>query len=397
MSEECHLGDNNTNGYLFCRLVYFSVLFTFYVVYIALIFFHIFLIMSKSFRLSSSEKIEIVKWYAIYQNASEVARQFQNHFNRTPPTSKNILSLVQKFDETGSVADKPRSGRPRSVSTDNNRERVRAAFEENPGISARRASLELNLDRSSLRRMIKELGLKPYRPQLLHALSEDDPDRRCEFVDIFLNLLADDSSLLNRIVWTDEAIFKLNGHVNRHNCVYYAVENPHVIITQEMNTPGITVWAGIWVGGVIGPFFFHDNITADNYLKMLQNDIVPAIASEMDLEEIVYMHDGAPAHYAQSVRHFLDKTFPDRWIGRRGWIDWPPRSPDLTPTDFFLWALIKERVYATKPRDLQALKDAIITETESLPVEFCRRACESVRERLQLCKDLDGKHIEQFL
>ncbi|CAF3839089.1 unnamed protein product [Rotaria sp. Silwood1] len=353
--------------------------------------------MSKSFRLSSSEKIEIVKWYAIYQNASEVARQFQNHFNRTPPTSKNILSLVQKFDETGSVADKPRSGRPRSVSTDNNRERVRAAFEENPGISARRASLELNLDRSSLRRMIKELGLKPYRPQLLHALNEDDPDRRCEFADIFLNLLADDSSLLSRIVWTDEAIFKLNGHVNRHNCVYYAVENPHVIITQEMNTPGITVWAGIWVGGVIGPFFFQDNITADSYLKMLQNDIVPAIASEMDLEEIVYMHDGAPAHYAQSVRHFLDKTFPDRWIGRRGWIDWPPRSPDLTPTDFFLWALIKERVYATKPRDLQALKDAIITETQSLPVEFCRRACESVRERLQLCKDLDDKHIEQFL
>ena len=125
------------------------------------------------------------------------------------------------------------------VSTDENRERIRIAFEESPGTSTRRASLELNLARTSLRRMMKELGLKPYRPRLLHALNEDDPDRRCEFADIFLNLVTDDSSFPDRIVWTDEAIFKLNGHVNRHNCVYYAVVNPNIVVTQEINAPGV--------------------------------------------------------------------------------------------------------------------------------------------------------------
>lgn len=156
--------------------------------------------MSNSFRLSLREKTEIVKWYAIYQNATEVARQYQYYFDRTPPTAKNILNLVQKFDETGSLEDKSRSGRPRSVSTEENKERVRAAFKKSPATSPRRASLELNLSRSSLQRMMKELGLKPYRPQLLHALNEDDPDRRCEFADIFLDLLAGDSSYLDRII-----------------------------------------------------------------------------------------------------------------------------------------------------------------------------------------------------
>jgi hypothetical protein len=94
--------------------------------------------MSKSFRLSLREKIEIVKWYAIYKNAAEVARPFQNRFDRIPPTSKNILSLVRKFDETGSVEDKHRS-----VSTDENREHVRAAFEESPATSIRRAGIEV--------------------------------------------------------------------------------------------------------------------------------------------------------------------------------------------------------------------------------------------------------------
>ncbi len=115
------------------------------------------------------------------------------------------MNLVRKFDETGSVEDEPRSGRHRSVSTDENKERVRAAFEESPATSLRRASLDLNVSKSSLQRMLKELGLKPYRPQLLHALNEDDPDRRCEFADIFLKLVAEDSSFPDRIVWTRQS------------------------------------------------------------------------------------------------------------------------------------------------------------------------------------------------
>ncbi len=63
------------------------------------------------------------------------------------------------------------------------------------------------------------------------------------------------------------------------------------------------------------------------------------------------MHDGAPAHYAQSIRHFLNKAFNNRWIAWRGPIDWPVQYPDLTQTDFFLQDLIKDRVY-----------EAIITE-----------------------------------
>ncbi|CAF1494335.1 unnamed protein product [Adineta ricciae] len=191
--------------------------------------------------------------------------------------------------------------------------------------------------------MMKELGLEPYRPRLLHALTEDDPDRRCEFVNIFLNLLTGDSSLI-----------ELFGQMKPFS------KNPHVIVTQEMNASGIIVWTGIWVGG-----------------SMLKRHIVAAIASEMDLEEAIYMHNGALAHYARSI-------------------DWPPRSPDLTPTDFFLLGVLKECVYATKPQNLQALQDAMITEIQSLPVKIYQSACHSVSKRLQPSKDFNDEHIEQF-
>lgn len=41
--------------------------------------------------------------------------------------------------------------------------------------------------------------------------------------------------------------------------------------------------------------------------------------------------------YIQIFYAYLDKTFPNRWIERRGPIEWPTRSPDLTPLDYFLW------------------------------------------------------------
>ncbi|PNF20181.1 hypothetical protein B7P43_G16983 [Cryptotermes secundus] len=51
---------------------------------------------------------------------------------------------------------------------------------------------------------------------------------------------------------------------------------------------------------------------------------------------IHFQQDGAPPHYLGEVREYLNTRFPGRWIGREAPIAWPPRSPGLTPLDFFL-------------------------------------------------------------
>ncbi|KAJ4442675.1 hypothetical protein ANN_04264 [Periplaneta americana] len=58
-------------------------------------------------------------------------------------------------------------------------------------------------------------------------------------------------------------------------------------------------------------------------------------------------HDGAPPHFDRRIRNHLNATFPDRWIGRDGAVPWTPRSPDLTPLDFFLWGDVKCFMYET--------------------------------------------------
>ncbi|GBL76778.1 hypothetical protein AVEN_53448-1 [Araneus ventricosus] len=45
-----------------------------------------------------------------------------------------------------------------------------------------------------------------------------------------------------------------------------------------------------------------------------------------------------------SVQQYIWDTFQQQVIGYGGCVEWPPRSPDLNPLDFFLWGYIKQRV-----------------------------------------------------
>ena len=56
---------------------------------------------------------------------------------------------------------------------------------------------------------------------------------------------------------------------------------------------------------------------------------------------------------------FLNATFPNRSIGRDGPTPWPPRSPDISPLDFFLWGYVKDKVFLTPVPDITNLKARI--------------------------------------
>ena len=81
-------------------------------------------------------------------------------------------------------------------------------------------------------------------------------------------------------------------------------------------------------------------------LKMLGNyiifirDIFPEMLENVPLQvmqRLWFQHHGAPAHFALDVREYLKNVFRNRWIGRGGLVQWPPRYPDLTAMDFFIW------------------------------------------------------------
>ena len=75
------------------------------------------------------------------ETISEVQRSRETTHHTTPPPRKTIRKLKEKFDESGTVKNAPKSGRPKDVSTDDNKLTVALAFTESPKKSTLRAAL----------------------------------------------------------------------------------------------------------------------------------------------------------------------------------------------------------------------------------------------------------------
>ncbi|GBN65768.1 hypothetical protein AVEN_97123-1 [Araneus ventricosus] len=103
-------------------------------------------------------------------------------------------------------------------------------------------------------------------------------------------------------------------------------------------------------------------------------------------EGVIFQEDGAPPHYGNIVREFLDTTFPQRWIGRGAVMAWPPRSPDITPLDFYLWGYVKQRVYSERINDIDHLKQRITDVIHSVTPDVLTRMWEELDYRLDVCR-----------
>jgi hypothetical protein len=60
--------------------------------------------------------------------------------------------------------------------------------------------------------------------------------------------VGEDTQFLGMMFWTNDVLFKMNGTVNRHNCLYWSSENPNVRVDKAVNIPALSVWCGVSSG-----------------------------------------------------------------------------------------------------------------------------------------------------
>ncbi|GFS83144.1 putative transposable element [Trichonephila clavipes] len=148
------------------------------------------------------------------------------------------------------------------------------------------------------------------------------------------------------------------------NCRIWSEANPQVYVETPLHPEKLTVWCALWAGGIIGLYFFKNDeghnvtVNGDRYRAMINNFFIPELNNH-DVQELWFQQDGATCHTARATIDLLKDTFGDRLILRFGPVNWPPRSCDLTPLDYFLWGYVKSLVYADKPQTLDHLEDNI--------------------------------------
>ncbi|PSN33103.1 hypothetical protein C0J52_19410 [Blattella germanica] len=336
--------------------------------------------------MNKEERLHVVT-LRIQGNKCNVIRQkFQRRFHKPGPTDKAIRELLRKFYATGSVLDAKRSGRPSTP--DQSVELTRELFEEEPGMSLRRASDRLQIPRATIHKILKTtLRKKAYHIQVLHDLHEEDYPTRAAMCAELIDQI-EQEGLMDHILFSDEATFHTCGKVNRHNCRIWATEKPQEFVTWERDS-------GMTKSQVYGPYFFNEKtVTGIVYLDMLQQFLEPQLIQDGIIHDVVFQQDGAPCHYANIMKDYLNDRFPNRWIGRGGNRPWAPRSPDLTPLDFFAWGFIKSKVYQNKINDLVVLKARIRQAVAAITPRMLENVFRETVTRFELCRDTDGAHVE---
>ncbi|GFV79261.1 uncharacterized protein TNCV_71291 [Trichonephila clavipes] len=174
------------------------------------------------------------------------------------------------------------------------------------------------------------------------AIHQNDHQARRRFVEWAQNEIAVVPDFHKRILFSDEAHFWLNGYVKKQNCRIWSEANPQVYVETPLHPEKLTVWCALWAGGIIGPYYEGHNVTVngDRYRAMITNFFIPELNNH-DIQELWCQQDGATCHTARATIDLLKDTLGDRLISRFGPVNWPPRSCDLTPLDYFLWGYVK--------------------------------------------------------
>lgn len=356
-------------------------------------------------RYTKEERVFIVAQY--FKNNESLAatvRNFRTKYGRNSNlTSSTVKRLIKRFKDTGSICDLTHPGRPSTSRSKQNIEAVRDSVVENPETSIRHRSQELNIYSSSLQRILtKDLHLHPYKVQLSQELKHTDHAQRREFVEWILEQQQVDANFSHKIIFSDEAHFHLDGFVNRRNCRIWGSENPRTIVEKQMHPERVTVWCGFWAGGIIGPFFFENatgeaiTVNAARYRDMIMRFLVPKL-QDVDVNDMWFQQDGATCHTTRETIQLLHESFPGRVISRFGDQNWPPRSCDLTPLDFFLWGFLKSKVYAIKPTTTLALKEEIERCINEIQPHLCKKVIENFDDRMRMCKQSHGGHLPDML
>jgi hypothetical protein len=127
----------------------------------------------------------------------------------------------------------------------------------------------------------------------------------------------EDDSFLPRLICSDEATLHLSGKVNRHNVRIWGTQNPRETVEHERDSPKVNVFV---------PFLKQRlMVLTSSRKKQLLGDCIPKCCRNDSFHNLMqipmasfFSKMGAPPHWYQEVRDFLNASLPQHWIGHMG-------------------------------------------------------------------------------
>ena len=137
-------------------------------------------------------------------------------------------------------------------------------------------------------------------------------------------------------------------------------------------------------------------MNGERYRVMIDDFFLPKM-EELDMPDMWFQQDGATCHMARATMTKLRAAFGEQFISRSGPVNWPPRSCDLTPLDFFLWGYVKAHDYMDKPATIDALEANIEGFIREIPADMLERVGQNWTLRMGHLQRSRGQHLHEII
>lgn len=324
-----------------------------------------------------------------------LANNTNSKITKSLGVSRQLVSkTIKRFKETGSLTDRPRSGRPKTATTPANVKSIRNQIDYDPKRSARKMAKKLGIGATSVRRILKnKLNRKPFK--LRHVQSLTDVSKRNRLIRCRALKKGLKNGRYQSILFTDEKIFTIEQTINKQNDRVWLQEPSakHQNKYRKQGAQSVMAWAGISATGRTPLVFIEQGVKVNKtvYLeKVLKGVVQPWAKGHFKKKRWTFQQDSAPSHKAKVVQEWCTENFPE-FINVS---QWPASSPDLNPTDYFLWGVLEFRVCGKPQKNLASLKQQLKKEWEKIPQQMISDACDDFVKRLQSCIQAKGGHFE---
>lgn len=311
-------------------------------------------------------------------------RAISKFFNKPFAT---VQYIIKKFKTTGSVENKPRSGRPKKLSR-RDVSLILREVDKNPRISAPKLaesianSTDKTVHPKTIQRALRGQGYASRVPRRKPLISEKNRRLRLEFAKTYLNK---DINFWKRVLFTDESKFNLFGNDGRGKVwrkKNAALEPKNVVPTVKHGGGNVMAWGAMAASGV-GRLVFIDGIMDRYYYKqLLEHNLQPSVDMLGLGQSWIFQQDNDPKHTAIIVRDWLLYHAPRQ-------LKSPPQSPDLNPIEH-VWDVLKRKIAHVDVPNKQKLKDALQKCWSEITPDVTENLVASMPRRLQAVIDAKG-------
>lgn len=307
------------------------------------------------------------------------------------PTERNLRLWFKQFmNKEFSFKDKPRSGRPITVSVATNIERIDQLRKKNRETTIKKLSIESGLKRTSIRNiLVLKLRAKKLRPiKLPHKLSDEQMEERVEWCKTMIEKFRNSPETIDDIVTGDETYL-----------FYEQVYHGREWTTEDEDAPRKTIMNKTFTTNkrMFFIFFNRRGLVHLDFQPLNQaaksNNYEWQLIQVMDeckkqgMERIVIHDDNARIHTCKRIDNFQKSNKLDR-------LTHPKYSPDLAPNDFWLIGKLKKSMREIKFQDEYEMYRHAYSFLKTIPESEYRNCFDNWIKRMHTCIREGGKYFE---